>query len=88
MMGFHTVKLWQNGTFHCRNQMNNIIITIIIIIILTHNGKGGSKLSRQFCCRGANWLSIEMNFCVGLSFIFEPVWRIATAQASPQSSPR
>jgi hypothetical protein len=34
-MGFHTVKLWQNITFHHRNHMN--------IIILTHNGKEGSK---------------------------------------------
>jgi hypothetical protein len=36
MMGFHAVKLWQNETFHCRNQMN--------IIILITNGKDGSRL--------------------------------------------
>jgi hypothetical protein len=26
MMGFHAVKLWQNETFHCHNQMNIIIM--------------------------------------------------------------
>jgi hypothetical protein len=26
-------------------------------------------------CRGANYLAIDMNFCVGLSFTLEPVGR-------------
>jgi hypothetical protein len=27
MMGFHSMTLWQNDTFHCRNHMNIIIET-------------------------------------------------------------
>jgi hypothetical protein len=76
MMGFHTAISRQNETFHRRNHMN--------IIIQTRNGKDGSKLSCRLCYRGANHLAIEMNFCVGLSFIFEPCWRLTTAHASPQ----
>jgi hypothetical protein len=59
MMGFHAVKSRQNETFHRRNHMN--------IIIMITNGKEGSKLSRQLGCRGANYLAMEMNFCVGIS---------------------
>jgi hypothetical protein len=60
-----------------------------IIIIKILNGKEGSKLSRQFCCRGANYLAIPMDFCVSLSFtIFELFWRLATAQASLHPSPK
>jgi hypothetical protein len=56
--------------FHCRNHMS--------IIILIHNGKDRSKLPCRLCCRGANYLAIEMKFCVLLSFIFElSCWRLA-----------
>jgi hypothetical protein len=26
MMGYHGVRLWQNETSHCRNQMNIVIL--------------------------------------------------------------
>jgi hypothetical protein len=44
----------------------------IIIIMLTQNETEGSKLSLRFYSRGANYLAIEMNVCVCLSFLFEP----------------
>jgi hypothetical protein len=55
MMGFHAVKLWQNETFHHRNHMN-------IIFLQLGNGTEGSKLSRQRCCRGANYLATKWTF--------------------------
>jgi hypothetical protein len=59
-MGFHAVKLWQNKTFHCRNQMN--------IIILITNEKDGSKLSCQVIAVELTTVcKMEMIFCVGLS---------------------
>jgi hypothetical protein len=58
MMGFHAVKSRQNETFHCHNQIN--------IIMQTLDGKEGRKLSCRLCYRGANYLAIEMNFCVVL----------------------
>jgi hypothetical protein len=62
MMGFHIVELWQNEAFHCHNQTN--------IIILTHHGKNLSKLLYQLCCRGVNYVAIEMKFSVVcLSFL-------------------
>jgi hypothetical protein len=49
MMGFHAVKLCRNETFHSRHNPMNIMMQ-------SHNGKDRSKLSCQFCCRGANYL--------------------------------
>jgi hypothetical protein len=41
------------------------------IIILITNGKDGSKLSGQICCRGANYRAIETNesFCLSFHFL-------------------
>jgi hypothetical protein len=57
MMGVHAVKIRQNETFHFRNPMNTIMNTF--------NGKERSKLLLPFCCRGANYLAIEIKFSVG-----------------------
>jgi hypothetical protein len=41
---------------------------VMNIVFLTHNGKEGSKLSRQFCGRGAIYhraMKTMMEFCVG-----------------------
>jgi hypothetical protein len=58
VMGFHAVKLWQNETFHCHNQMN--------IIILIHEWERRKQIvTSSFSSRGANYLlASEMNFCV------------------------
>jgi hypothetical protein len=61
MTSFHAVKLWQKETIHYLYHMN-------IIIQTPPNGEEGSTLSRPFCCRGANYVAIKINFCVGLSF--------------------
>jgi hypothetical protein len=78
MMRFHAVKSRQNETLHFLNPMN--------IIILTRNGKERSKLSRQLCCRGAKYLAIEMNFCVGLSFCDKIIGRIEDVGSSRSST--
>jgi hypothetical protein len=48
----------------------------------------GKQIVMSILLRGTNYLAIEMKFCVSLSFIFKSFWRLAIAQASPQSSPR
>jgi hypothetical protein len=76
MKGFHAVKLWKSETFHCHNQMQ-------IIIMQTLNGKEGSKLWRRFCCSGASYLAIEMNFVS----VFRPFFRAILEASHGTSKP-
>jgi hypothetical protein len=54
MMGLLAAKPWKYATLDFLYHMNNIIVT--------HKGKEVSKLSHQLCCRGADYLAIEMTF--------------------------
>jgi hypothetical protein len=61
MIGLHTVRLWQNETFHCRNHMN--------IITKTRKWERRRQIVTSTVFRGAYYLALEMIFCVNFSLV-------------------
>ena len=61
MIGLHTVRLWQNETFHCRNHMN--------IITKTRKWERRRQIVTSTVFRGAYYLALEMIVCVNFSLV-------------------